>query len=459
MLVLPVQGGNERLAIQGDTSRSVASVMKVFTTGAALQLLGPAFTWKTEVGLGGAITPAGILRGPLYLRGSGDPALVLERWHLFMARWRAAGLHDIHGDIVLDRQRFQVPQHDPAAFDGRALKPYNAGPDALLLNHRALILRFRPDDVRPGLVRVSLEPQLDGMDVVNRTRLVEGVPCGDWREALTLSLTPDGSARAPERQNWRIEVKGPYPRACEEKDWPLLWTGDSANDYAERLMTGAWRQMGGHLNGVVRDGSWPTGLAPWMSWSSPPLTSVIYDINKFSNNVMARQVFLTLGNDAPPDASLGGSAPATTERARQRVGDWLASRKLRFDELVLDNGSGLSRSERISAGSLNRLLLDAWKNPVMPEFVSSLPIVGIDGTMKKRLRDAAATGRAHIKTGTLDGVKTAAGYALDAQGRRHAVTFLINHPRAQAGSVAIDALIDWVAQRRSGERNVVLENE
>ena len=134
-------------------------------------------------------------------------------------------------------------------------------------------------------------------------------------------------------------------------------------------------------------------------------------------------------------------------------------RNLRFGELVLDNGSGLSRSERISADSLNRLLLDAWKSPVMPEFVASLPIVGIDGTMKKRLKDATATGRARIKTGTLDGVKTAAGYALDARGRRYALTVFINHPRAQAGSAAIDALIDWVAQRRVGEKAVVLENE
>ncbi|MGE5946609.1 MAG: D-alanyl-D-alanine carboxypeptidase, partial [Betaproteobacteria bacterium] len=119
----------------------------------------------------------------------------------------------------------------------------------------------------------------------------------------------------------------------------------------------------------------------------------------------------------------------------------------------------LSRRERISAGNLNRLLLDAWKSPVMAEFVSSMPIVGIDGTMKKRLNGSEATGRAHIKTGTLDSVKTAAGYALDAQGRRYAVTFFINHPRAQAGGPAIDALIGWVAQRRAGERLPALEND
>ena len=192
---------------------------------------------------------------------------------------------------------------------------------------------------------------------------------------------------------------------------------------------------------------------------SPPLADAVRDINKFSNNVMARQVFLTLGNDAPKEVPLGDTAPATAERSKQRITEWLNLRGMRFNELVLDNGSGLSRSERISADSLNRLLLDAWKNPVMPEFISSMPIVGIDGTMKKRLNGSDATGRAHIKTGTLDSVKTAAGYALDAQGRRYALSFFINHPRAQAGSAAIDALLLWVAQRRVGEKNIVLENE
>jgi len=200
----------------------------------------------------------------------------------------------------------------------------------------------------------------------------------------------------------------------------------------------------------VRGGAVPAGARLVASHESPPLADTVRDINKYSNNVMARQVYLTLGND---------TAPATAERARQRVGDWLNLRGLRFAELEIENGSGLSRRERISADSLNRLLLDAWKNPVMPEFVSSLPIVGIDGTMKKRLNGSDATGRAHIKTGTLDGVKTAAGYALDARGRRYAVTFFINHPKAQAGSAAIDALLVWVAQRRAGEKSPVLEDE
>ena len=115
---------------------------------------------------------------------------------------------------------------------------------------------------------------------------------------------------------------------------------------------------------------------------------------------------------------------------------------------MLDNGSGLSRQERISASQLNLLLLDAWRNPLMPEFIASLPLAGVDGTMKKRLNGSPAAGRAHIKTGTLDGVRSAAGYALDAAGRRYALTFLINDPQAQEGGAAIDALLDWIAARQ-----------
>jgi D-alanyl-D-alanine carboxypeptidase/D-alanyl-D-alanine-endopeptidase (penicillin-binding protein 4) len=189
----------------------------------------------------------------------------------------------------------------------------------------------------------------------------------------------------------------------------------------------------------VRGGSVPAGARLARQHESPPLADAVRDINKFSNNVMARQVYLTLGNDG---------APATAERARRRIGDWLNARGLRFAELEIENGSGLSRRERISADSLNRLLLDAWKNPVMPEFVSSMPIVGIDGTMKKRLNGSEATGRAHIKTGTLDGVKTAAGYALDAQGRRYAVTFFINHPRRRPA--ARPSMRCWSGSRSAG---------
>jgi D-alanyl-D-alanine carboxypeptidase/D-alanyl-D-alanine-endopeptidase (penicillin-binding protein 4) len=286
-----------------------------------------------------------------------------------------------------------------------------------------------------------METPSEGLRVDNQLRSGEGACGSNWKDFINVRLIPENGGN-------RLEFTGTYSPLCGEK--PLNLSPLPADGQTQGLIRALWKELGGTFTGQVRNGNVPVGSKLLAQHESPPLADAVRDINKFSNNVMARQVFLTLGND---------SAPATAERARQRVGEWLNGRGLSFPELVIDNGSGLSRTERISAGNLNRLLLDAWKNPVMPEFISSMPIVGIDGTMKKRLKDSDATGRAHIKTGTLDGVKTASGYALDAQGRRYTVTFLINHPKSQAGSAAIDALLVWIAQRRIGEKPPVLENE
>ena len=350
------------------------------------------------------------------------------------------GIRQIAGDVVLDRTAFNVPAIDPGAFDDKPMRPYNVGPDGLLLNFRAMRFTLLADNGKP---RVLMETPSEGLRIDNQLKS-SAAECGsNWKDLVSVRLLPENAGH-------RLEFTGSYAALCGEK--PLNLAPLPADAQAGGLIRALWKELGGSLGGQVRGGNVPVGARLLTQHESAPLADAVRDINKFSNNVMARQVFLTLGNG-------NGSDGATPERARQRITDWLAGRKLRFGELVLDNGSGLSRSERISADSLNRLLLDAWKNPVMPEFVASMPIVGIDGTMKKRLKDATATGRAHIKTGTLEGVKTVAGYALDARGRRYALAFFINHPRAQGGSVAIDALIDWVAQRRAGEQAVVLENE
>ena len=437
VVVQPVDAPAPLVAHNTTQAMNPASVMKLLTTYAALDLLGPAFTWKTTAWIDAAPVD-GVLNGNLYLKGSGDPRFAIEHLWALLRQLRVRGITHIAGDVVLDRTVFDVPAIDPGAFDDKPMRPYNVGPDGLLINFRALRLTLLPDNGRP---RVLLETPSDNLRLDNQLRASEGACSSNWKDQISVRLIPENTG-------YRLELTGNYSALCGEK--ALNLSPLPAEAQAAGLLRSLWQELGGSLAGQVRGGTVAVGSKLLAQHESAPLADVVRDINKFSNNVMARQVFLTLGNEG---------VPATAERARQRVADWLNARNLRFAELVLDNGSGLSRSERISAGSLNRLLQDAWKNPVMPEFVSSMPIVGIDGTMKKRLADSAATGRAHIKTGTLDGVKTAAGYALDAQGRRYAVTFLINHPRAQAGSVAIDALIAWVAQRRLSEKAVVLESE
>ncbi len=437
VVVQPVDAAQPLVAHNATQAMNPASVMKLLTTYAALDLLGPAWTWKTTAWVDTAALD-GVLNGNLYLKGSGDPRFAIEHLSLLLRQLRVRGIRQINGDVVLDRTVFDVPAIDPGAFDDKPMRPYNVGPDGLLINLRALRFTLLPDNGRP---RVLMETPSDGLRVDNQLRSGEGGCGSNWKDFINVRLIPENNVN-------RLEFTGAYSPLCGEK--PLNLAPQPADDQAGGLIRALWKELGGTLDGQVRGGAVPVGARLVAAHESPPLADTVRDINKYSNNVMARQVYLTLGNS---------SAPATAERARQRVGDWLNARGLRFAELEIENGSGLSRRERISADSLNRLLLDAWKNPVMPEFVSSLPIVGIDGTMKKRLNGSEATGRAHIKTGTLDGVKTAAGYALDARSRRYAVTFLINHPRAQTGSAAIDALLVWVAQRRVGEKNPVLEDE
>src|SRR4029077_11501639 len=149
------------------------------------------------------------------------------------------------------------------------------------------------------------------------------------------------------------------------------------------------------------------------------------------------QLFLTLATTAHP-------SNVTTSDASETVKRWLVRRGLRMPGLVLENGSGLSRIERVSAGSLARLLGAADASAVREEFASSLAVAAIDGTVQRRFRNGTVAGQALLKTGTLEGVRAIAGYVIDAEGRRWIVVALINHPHAGRGQSAIDFLVQWV---------------
>lgn len=408
------------LAVNADQAMNPASVMKLVTTYAALDLLGPAATWKTEA-LASAPIVDGVLAGDLYLRGGGDPKLTVERFWLLLRQLRAQGLREIRGDLVLDRGAF-APLPPAPPFDDQPLRAYNVAPDALLVNFDAVALNLRPDPERRA-VAVDGDLLPDNLEVVSQLVLGNG-DCGDWRAALSPSLVPSGPG-------YRLLLTGRYAAACGER--VLNLGGIPADRYLLGLFRRLWREMGGAFSGGVRDGAVPAE-ARRLAWSeSPTVAEVIRDINKFSNNVMARQLFLSL-----PQVS-----GATPEQAAQAVQRWLAGKGLAFPELVLDNGAGLSRRERISAASLSRLLQDAWRSPLMPELVSSLPLAAVDGTLRSRLGETAVAGRGHFKTGTLDGAKTLAGYLQDDRGRTVIVVFLVNHANAARAQAAQDALLQW----------------
>ncbi|MBK6908574.1 MAG: D-alanyl-D-alanine carboxypeptidase/D-alanyl-D-alanine-endopeptidase [Rhodocyclaceae bacterium] len=434
IVVQPLDAIARTLSVNADTPRNPASVAKLVTTFVALDQLGPAYTWTTEALSDGVMAEAlstGVLKGALYLRSNGDPKFNHERLWLLLRELRDAGIREIAGDLVLDRSAFAAQSASPGDFDGRPLRPYNALPDALFFHYNSVTLRLRPGEQS---VAVGMQPQPDTLRIDNRLRLNQARECGDWRERLEATpLISDGVTR--------LVLSGDYPRVCGEREWHIqaLRPNELLGGTFRRL----WQELGGGFTGQVREGTVPAAATVIAVSPAPTCGEVVRDINKFSNNVMARQLFLTLGRESL--LRNGNPAAAREADAEAAIAGWLRERRLDLPHLQLINGSGLAREGRVTAGGLANLLQHAWRSPVMPEFIASLPITAVDGTLKKRGQGSAAAGRAHLKTGFLEGVRAIAGYVLDAQGRRWLVVMLVNHAQAGAAREAMDALVDWVA--------------
>jgi D-alanyl-D-alanine carboxypeptidase/D-alanyl-D-alanine-endopeptidase (penicillin-binding protein 4) len=426
VLVVPLDGGAPIAAHNAEAAFNPASAMKLVTTYAALSLLGPEYRWTTALAMRGRLQ-GDTLHGDLVLRGGGDPKLVIEDMTELVARLRATGLREIRGNLVVDDSLYDVGDGSYEKFDGDPAQPYNVRPHAALMNFKATKVVARPQD---GAVAIALDPPLAGVPLVNEVKLVRG---GCRFGVGGLAIRDAGPEEQPS-----IRVGGAYSAGCGEQSTMVAVLNH--RQFIHGFFLGAWQAAGGAWTGrTVVERRVDPSLPALVQWVSPrTLADVVRDINKFSNNVMARQVMLQTSADP------AGRQPATLERARRTVASWLERRGLRSPELVIDNGSGLSRQERISPASLARLLVHAGQSDHGGLFVDSLPVVGIDGTMKARLRDDPVAGRAWIKTGSLNDVRSIAGYVDAASGRRYAVVMLVNGPRAGATGGAQDALIRWV---------------
>lgn len=407
----PLLAHGENLAL------NPASVMKLVTTLAALDSLGPAHTFKTRVWLEGELKD-GVLTGNLTLQGGGDPSLTLERYWLLLREIRARGVREIRGDVLLDGSFYELEPVDPAAFDQAPLRPYNAPAAALLANFNTLNLRL-------SVVDSTVQARIEGEGPIaldNRLEAMEG-PCNGGRESLRMAL-----------EDGRLVLSGRYALACGDQVQPLNLLAPEAT--VAVLFRSLWQELGGLHGGRIRPCTPAAEARLLLEFESPPLVAQVRDINKFSNNVMAKMLFLNLG------AQRFG-APATWDKGRRAVTEWLNEKGLWSEAMVIDNGSGLSRTERLTAGGLGRMLAYAAGRPAYYEFAASLPTLGLEGTLKKRLNGAPAVGQAWLKTGSLNGARNLAGYVLGPGGRRRILVMLVNHERAAAVAKAQEALVTW----------------
>lgn len=414
-----------RLSHRANAEMNPASVMKLITTSAGLSMLGPDFTWRNRVWIDGPVID-GVLQGNLYVKGSGDPKLVVERLQSLLQEVMGKGLREIKGDIILDGSVFELPTKSPASFDDEPLRPYNVAPQGLLLNFNALLFKFSPDNAQ-GIAKVEGEPPLANVQWPVTVPLSAG-PCQDWRTQL----------RADFSQAESIRFQGAYPASCGEQKWPVAYV--QPHTFAPRMVQALWLQTGGKLKGQVRAGLTPTQAKLWHEAPSLPLSDIVADINKFSNNVMAQQLFLTLSSQ---------QGPGNFDASRQVVLRWW-QQKLPTQTLpVLDNGSGLSRDERSSALALAELLQWAASSNFSAALQNSLAIAGVDGTLsrlKDRLPNSVAIGRARLKSGSLRDVASLAGFVDGLSGKRYVFVVLINHPNANAARPAFDKLLEWTVE-------------
>jgi D-alanyl-D-alanine carboxypeptidase/D-alanyl-D-alanine-endopeptidase (penicillin-binding protein 4) len=413
--------------LNSDVLRSPASVMKVVTTYAALDLLGPAYSWKTRAYASGPVAN-GVLNGDLYLVGGGDPYITSERWWAFVQSLRDRGLQRITGNVIIDNSYFAPLGGTRADFDDRPFRSYNVLPDAMLVNFQTARFTFTPasDGSR---IQAAVNPLPSNLVIKNQLKVAPG-KCQGANRGVAFD-TPDTA------QPDMLVISGRFAATCGP--YSVNRAIMSAPAYAYGTFRTLWEQSGGSIDGASRLGLLPAGATLLLEGESLTLAEIIRLVNKYSNNVMARHLLLTVGAEA-------FGAPATEQKGRDAVRDWLRARGVRIPGFALENGSGLSRNERITARGLGQILDLAWHSPFMPEMAASLPLSATDGTVRRRFNTAGMQGRLRLKTGTLDNVSSLAGFINAASGKTYVMVIIVNHPGAPGGSAqAIQSeLVRWV---------------
>ena len=432
--VLPTGKLGTRWLHQPDRAMQPASTMKLVTSVVALDQLGITHRSFTEVQTA-AVLDGDVLRGDLVLRGGADPELGLPELWALLSELRFQGIREIAGDIVLDRNLFRPARPDAGVppFDEWPEFPYNVVPDALHLAGSLMGVELS-SQAFPDTVTARALPPLPGIVIDTSAMTLVDRACKDWDDGWqtppAVSTDTDGRTR--------VQLRGNFPRQCTTRaELQLL----DRNQQAQAQLRWLWQQLGGQWAGTVRDGAVPPGARVLARRQSRPWAELLRPLNKRSDNAYTRLLYLQLG----VPAMAANPQANTSDLARAAVLRWFAEHRIGTQGLVLDNGSGLSRSERITPRQLALMLQAAYRGKWSSDLVMSIPVVGVDGTMRNRMKTGPAFASARLKTGTLKNVTALAGYVPDAQGRTWVMAAMINHDNAAKARPALDALVEWLA--------------
>jgi len=406
--------------------RSPASVMKLLTTYSSLLKLGFDYRWETKFFHTGSIK-RGVLYGDLYVKASGDPTLATNDVYDIVAQVKRAGIRKIKGNIVIDRTLFRVSNKNNSGFDENLYSPYNAMPDAIMFNKRKSTICITP---RTRRAKIKKDVPDESYKVVNKLRMVNG-SCRGSRAWPHVKVKTNTSGRST------LFLTGKLSKRCgNRKICKVISMPHRAFYYALKSIL---KNEGVSFSGTLKLSKVPRKAKYLFSHYSEPLESVISTTAKKSDNLMARQLMYTMG-------AVCFKGQSTLYKSRKAIENTLNKHYiLEKGTTYIANGSGLSRSSKLTAKSLANLLDHGYKN-YGQRWMNTLSIAGIDGTIKRRFRNSIVAGRAWMKTGTIKGVKNIAGYVQGASGEMYVVVVLVNDRYSRKyGAKFGNRVIEWVA--------------
>ena len=414
--IYPVK--TENFGINQNLPFNPASVVKLVTTRVALDLMGGNHRFETTLTTNGEVIN-GVLNADVFITGGGDPKLVIEDIEQIVTKLRDSGLNEINGNWIVDDSLFGESEINPSNFDGQPFKPYNVGPNAAMINFKSSQIIIR--NYHKRRVSIMLKPELAGVRIKNNLKKIRG---GCNKNLISTRLN-----------NGVLRVFGKFGRKCKKHSFYVSLMNH--HQFGFSVFKKAWNKSGGKFTGSVFKGKTPENSKLLVKWKSPrPLIELIKDINSMSNNPMARTLFLNL--------SARTSKQASIEKSKKVVQKWLSERNFAFPEMIIHNGSGLSREVRITSHNLTSLLIDALGDSNAFDWICTLPMVGLEGTVSKRFKNKPIVGNAWLKTGSLKGVQAYSGYIRTVKKNWFVLTILINDKFAEKAKKTMDSLVEWV---------------
>ncbi len=400
-----------------------ASLVKIITTYIGLKELGPNFRWRSDFYYTGYIV-GDTLKGDIVFKGTGDASFSVEDLEGMIREIQEKGIKRIEGNLLFDTSYFGLIPNE-VTFDNNPMRAYNVVPSAISLQSNTINFSFNS---QKNKVKIETKPNIKTLKIINNIKSTRE-KCLSWREKLLYKT------EITEQQTF-LYFNGKFSRNCKAKQLDLAML--DWQTYFYHTFKQKWIDNSGWFNGsFIHTSKALDGNKLLASHYSDSLVDLIRDTNKYSLNLMSRNLMLTIiANE--------NYVQPTEAMVNSYIKNWLVENQIDSEGLFIDNGAGLSRNIKISINQFLIILQKIYYDPMMPEMISSFPIAGIDGTLKRRMKNSPIKMNGHFKTGSMNEVSAIAGFFLNNEKEMNVFVFMMNGKKAKMSQNFQEALIESI---------------